>query len=57
MEKVEATGEPGCCTLCEGRADHVPVPPGVDVARYGSVIIWCKQFGVLISPAALSHSP
>jgi hypothetical protein len=30
------------------------VPAGVDVARYGSAVIWCEQFGVLISPARLS---
>jgi hypothetical protein len=29
------------------------VPSGVDVTRYGSVVIWCEQFGVLISPATL----
>ena len=32
---------------------NYPVPPGVELARYGSVVIWCEQFGVLISPAAL----
>lgn len=30
------------------------VPPDVDVANYKSVVIWCKEFGVLISPATLS---
>jgi len=30
-----------------------PVPAGVDLSKYGSVVIWCEQFGVLISPAAL----
>lgn len=30
------------------------IPPGVDAARYGSVVIWCEHFGVLISPARLS---
>jgi hypothetical protein len=30
------------------------VPDGVDIARYGSVVIWCEQFGVLISPARLN---
>jgi hypothetical protein len=29
------------------------VPPGVDLAKYQSVIIWCEQFSVLISPADL----
>ena len=30
------------------------VPAGVDLAKYGSVVIWCEQFSVLISPADLS---
>ncbi len=30
-----------------------PVPAGVDLRRYPSVVIWCEHFGVLISPAAL----
>ena len=29
------------------------IPPGVDLADYPSVVIWCAQFGVLISPADL----
>jgi electron transfer DM13 len=29
------------------------VPSGVDLAKYDSIVIWCEQFGVLISPAAL----
>jgi hypothetical protein len=29
------------------------IPPGVDLAKYQSVIIWCEQFSVLISPADL----
>lgn len=29
------------------------IPPGVDLAGYPSVVIWCEQFGVLISPARL----
>ncbi len=29
------------------------VPAGVDLSNYGSVVIWCEQFGVLISPATL----
>lgn len=31
-----------------------PVPAGVNLADYGSVVIWCEQFGVLISPAMLA---
>lgn len=30
------------------------VPSGVDVADYGSVVVWCEQFNRLISPAELS---
>ena len=29
------------------------IPAGVELKNYGSVVIWCRQFGVLISPAAL----
>lgn len=29
----------------------VPVPPGIDVSRYGTVIIWCESFGQFISSA------
>ena len=29
-------------------------PAGTDIADYGSVVIWCEQFNVLISPAAIS---
>lgn len=31
-----------------------PVPAGVELRNYGSVVIWCERFGVLISPATLS---
>lgn len=31
-----------------------PVPDGVDLSAYGSVVIWCEQFGVLFSPATLT---
>jgi hypothetical protein len=34
-------------------SQNYPVPAGVDVAKYPSVVIWCEQFGVLISPAVL----
>ena len=30
------------------------VPTDVDLSAYGSVVIWCEQFGVLFSPAALT---
>lgn len=29
------------------------IPAGVDPRQYGSVIVWCEAFGVLISPATL----
>jgi hypothetical protein len=34
-------------------SQNYDVPAGVDVAKYGSAVIWCEQFGVLISPAKL----
>jgi hypothetical protein len=33
-----------------------PIPAGVDLAKYPSVVIWCAQFGVLISPADLKFT-
>lgn len=30
------------------------IPAGVNLAAFPSVVIWCKQFGVLISPADLN---
>jgi hypothetical protein len=35
-------------------SQNYTLPAGVDLASYGSVVIWCAAFGVLISPAALS---
>ncbi len=32
------------------------IPAAVELARYKSVVIWCKEFGVLISPATLAAS-
>jgi hypothetical protein len=34
-------------------SQNYEIPPGVEVAKYGSAVIWCEQFGVLISPAKL----
>lgn len=34
-------------------SQNYSVPEGIDLANYGSVVIWCEQFGVLISPAEL----
>jgi len=33
-----------------------PIPHGVDLADYKSVVIWCREFGVLISPADLQFN-
>ena len=35
-------------------SQNYELPAGVDVAKYASVVIWCEQFGVLISPAKLT---
>lgn len=37
-------------------SQNYPLPEGLDVTRYGSVVIWCEQFGVLVSPAMLKFS-
>lgn len=34
-------------------SQRYPIPVGVDTSKYGSVVIWCEQFSVLISPADL----
>jgi hypothetical protein len=31
-----------------------PIPAGVDLTEFPSVVVWCQQFSVLISPADLS---
>src|SRR5687767_2286209 len=35
-------------------SQRYPVPSGVDLKNYPSVVIWCEQFSVLISPADLT---
>ncbi|MCC6535363.1 MAG: DM13 domain-containing protein [Burkholderiales bacterium] len=35
-------------------SQNYPIPAGLDLKNYRSVVIWCEQFGVLISPAALT---
>ena len=35
-------------------SQNYPVPAGVNLSDYGSVVIWCERFGVLISPATLN---
>jgi hypothetical protein len=32
------------------------VPAGTDLGKYNSVVIWCRQFGVLVSPADLKSA-
>jgi len=34
-------------------SQRYPIPDGVDLKNYPSVVIWCEAFGVLISPADL----
>ena len=35
-------------------SQNYAIPAGIDIADYSSVVIWCEQFNVLISPAAIS---
>jgi hypothetical protein len=35
-------------------SQRYPIPAGVDLAKYQSVVIWCERFSVLISPADLT---
>ena len=37
-------------------SQNYPIPQGIDLADFGSVVIWCEQFNVLISPAAISFA-
>lgn len=34
-------------------SQNYPIADGVDLRKYQSVVIWCEQFDVLISPAVL----
>jgi hypothetical protein len=43
----------GALRAFEG-SQRYPIPPGVDLANYPSVVIWCERFSVLISPADLT---
>ncbi|MYD99584.1 MAG: DM13 domain-containing protein [Gammaproteobacteria bacterium] len=36
-------------------SQNYPIPVGTELADFGSVVIWCEQFNVLISPAAISR--
>lgn len=38
-------------------SQNYPIPPGVDPTEFGSVVIWCEQFDVLISPARIQAGP
>ena len=38
-------------------SQNYDIPEGVDLAKYPSVVVWCEQFGVLISPARLVPVP
>ena len=35
-------------------SQNYSVPAGTDLSQFGSVVIWCEQFNVLISPATLT---
>jgi hypothetical protein len=35
-------------------SQNYEIPAGLDISRYPSAVIWCEQFGVLISPAKLA---
>jgi len=37
-------------------SQRYPIPQGVNLEDYPSVVIWCEQFSVLISPADLDFS-
>ncbi len=38
-------------------AQEYPIPAGVDIADFGSLVIWSEQLNVLISPAELRAAP
>ncbi len=38
-------------------SQNYTIPDGVDLTKFKSVVIWCEQFDVLISPAALKLTP
>lgn len=37
-------------------SQRYPIPAGVDLKNYPSVVIWCERFSVLISPADLKSA-
>ncbi len=42
-----------CCLRAFKGSQKYPIPTGVDLTDYPSVVIWCAQFGVPISPVDL----
>lgn len=36
-------------------SQNYAIPAGVDLSRYETAVIWCEQFSVLVSPAALKR--
>lgn len=38
-------------------SQNYTIPAGVDLKKFPSVVIWCQQFSVLISPADLTFEP
>ncbi len=34
-------------------SQNFPIPDGIDLKSFGSVVIWCEKFGVLVSPARM----
>jgi hypothetical protein len=36
-------------------SQNFPIPAGTDLAKYPVVVVWCEQFGVLITPAELER--
>ena len=34
-------------------SQNYPIPDGINLNNYQSIVIWCEQFNVLISPASL----
>ncbi len=36
-------------------SQNYAIPTGTNLKDYGSVVVWCEQFGVLITPATIQH--
>ena len=34
-------------------SQNYTIPAGLEIERFGSLVVWCEQFGVLISPARI----